>query len=73
MTGHGYDIRPDIETLTLLGARVTVVDPAALLVAAGAGPVELLTDADFPAPVRDGSPCEPAPGTGGRCTISTRT
>ncbi|SCF36217.1 hypothetical protein GA0074696_4859 [Micromonospora purpureochromogenes] len=37
MTGHGYELRPDVETVTLLGARVTVVDAAALLAAAEAG------------------------------------
>ncbi|MER6595900.1 hypothetical protein ABT214_29410, partial [Micromonospora purpureochromogenes] len=52
MTGHGYALRPDTETGTLLGARVTLVDPAALLAAAAAGPVALLADATFPAPVR---------------------
>ncbi|MBQ0895418.1 AAA family ATPase [Micromonospora sp. U56] len=52
MTGHGYALRPDTETGTLLGARVTLVDPAALLAAAAAGPVALLADATFPDPVR---------------------
>ncbi|WP_319459293.1 ATP-binding protein [Micromonospora sp. RTP1Z1] len=52
MTGHGYDLRPDTETVTLFGARVTLVEAAALLTAAGAGPVELLAHAAFPDPVR---------------------
>ncbi|MGC5022358.1 ATP-binding protein [Micromonospora sp. DT47] len=52
MTEHGYALRPDTETRDLLGARVTVVDAAGLLAAAGTGPVELLADATFPAPVR---------------------
>ncbi|PWR15562.1 ATP-binding protein [Micromonospora sicca] len=52
MTGNGHDLRPDAETFTLFGARVTIVDAAGLLAAAGAGPVELLADATFPAPVR---------------------
>ncbi|MGK5441082.1 ATP-binding protein [Micromonospora sp. URMC 105] len=52
MTGHGYALRPDTETVPLLGALVTFVDPATLLAAAGAGPVELLADATFPDPVR---------------------
>ncbi|MFC0032381.1 AAA family ATPase [Micromonospora chaiyaphumensis] len=49
----GYEVRPDEETWTPLGARVTVVDAAALLAAAPAGPVELLAGTDFPAPVRE--------------------
>ncbi|MGR6319098.1 ATP-binding protein [Micromonospora soli] len=48
-----YEVRPDEETVPLLGARVTVVDAAGLLAAAQAGPVELLAGADFPAPVRE--------------------
>ncbi|SCG74565.1 ATP-binding protein [Micromonospora coxensis] len=52
MTGHGYALRPDTDTGTLLGARVTLVDPDALLAAAAAEPVDLLTDADLPAGVR---------------------
>ncbi|GAA4576249.1 hypothetical protein GCM10023176_47220 [Micromonospora coerulea] len=53
MTGHGYELRPDSETVTLLGARVTLVDAAGLLAAVDTGPVDLLTDAAFPAPIRD--------------------
>ncbi|SBT39220.1 ATP-binding protein [Micromonospora auratinigra] len=49
----GYEVRPDEETSTLLGARVTVSDATALLAAAADGPVDLLVGADFPAPVRD--------------------
>ncbi|MFG2058121.1 ATP-binding protein [Micromonospora sp. NPDC048930] len=49
----GYEVRPDEETSTLLGARVTVVDAAALLAAAQDGPVELLASTGFPAPVRE--------------------
>ncbi|MEH0844013.1 ATP-binding protein [Micromonospora sp. CPCC 205711] len=52
MTAHGYPLRPDTETLDLLGARVTVVDAAGLLADADTLPVPLLTDAAFPAPVR---------------------
>ncbi|MGB2569931.1 ATP-binding protein [Micromonospora citrea] len=52
MTGHGYALRPDTDTVTLLGARVTLVDPGALLATAGAEPVDLLADADLPAGVR---------------------
>jgi transitional endoplasmic reticulum ATPase len=49
----GYEVRPDVETVTLLGARVTVTDAPALLAAAQDGPVELLAGGDFPAPVRE--------------------
>ncbi|GHJ55079.1 hypothetical protein Nm8I071_43860 [Nonomuraea sp. TT08I-71] len=49
----GYEVRPDVETVTLLGARVTVTGAAALLAAAQDGPVELLAGGDFPAPVRE--------------------
>ncbi|WP_433287485.1 ATP-binding protein [Micromonospora sp. CA-244673] len=49
----GYEVRPDAETVTLLGARVTVTDAAGLLAAAQDGPVELLAGGDFPAPVRE--------------------
>ncbi|MET8910117.1 ATP-binding protein [Micromonospora sp. NPDC004551] len=49
----GYEVRPDVETMTLLGARVTVTGAAALLAAAEEGPVELLAGGDFPAPVRE--------------------
>ncbi|SCL27664.1 transitional endoplasmic reticulum ATPase [Micromonospora rhizosphaerae] len=49
----GYDLRPGTDSFDLFGARVTLVDAAGLLAAAGAGPVELLTDATFPAPVRE--------------------
>ncbi|MEV4482983.1 ATP-binding protein [Micromonospora coxensis] len=52
MTGHGYALRPDTDTVTLLGARVTLIDPGALLAGAAAEPVDLLTDADLPAGVR---------------------
>ncbi|MEH0935494.1 ATP-binding protein [Micromonospora psammae] len=52
MTGHGNALRPDTDTADLLGARVTLVDPAGLLAAAAAGPVELLAGAAFPTPVR---------------------
>ncbi|MET7970123.1 ATP-binding protein [Micromonospora sp. NPDC005305] len=49
----GYEVRPDAETVTLLGARVTVTGATALLAAAQDGPVELLAGGDFPAPVRE--------------------
>jgi transitional endoplasmic reticulum ATPase len=49
----GYEVRPDEETSTLLGARVTVVDAVGLFAAAQHGPVELLAGAGFPAPVRE--------------------
>ncbi|RZU75047.1 transitional endoplasmic reticulum ATPase [Micromonospora kangleipakensis] len=52
MTENGHDLRPGADSYPLFGARVTLVDAAGLLAAAGAGPVELLADADFPAPVR---------------------
>jgi transitional endoplasmic reticulum ATPase len=52
MTDSGHDLRPGAESFALFGARVTVHDAAGLLAAAGAGPVELLADVDFPAPVR---------------------
>ena len=48
----GYDLRPGADSFELFGARVTLVDAAGLLTAATVGPVELLTDAAFPAPVR---------------------
>ena len=46
------DLRPDIETFTCAGCQVTLVDAAAILAAAREAPVELLRDAEFPAPVR---------------------
>ncbi|GHJ16227.1 ATP-binding protein [Micromonospora sp. AKA38] len=49
----GYDVRPDEETVPLLGAEVRIADPAGLLAAAQGGPVELLAETDFPAPVRE--------------------
>ncbi|PTA47643.1 ATP-binding protein, partial [Micromonospora sp. RP3T] len=49
----GYDVRPDEETVPLLGAEVHIADPAGLLTAAQDGPVELLAGTDFPAPVRE--------------------
>ncbi|PWU47281.1 ATP-binding protein, partial [Micromonospora globispora] len=48
----GYDLRPGADSFELFGARVTLVDAAGLLAAGTVGPVELLTDAAFPAPVR---------------------
>ncbi|QLQ35423.1 ATP-binding protein [Micromonospora robiginosa] len=49
----GYEVRPDEETVSLLGAEVHVTDPVGLLAAAVDGPVELLAGANFPAPVRE--------------------
>ncbi|MBQ1041135.1 MULTISPECIES: ATP-binding protein [unclassified Micromonospora] len=47
------EVRPDEETVPLLGAEVRIADAAGLLAAAVDGPVELLVDGDFPAPVRE--------------------
>ncbi|AYF28080.1 AAA family ATPase [Micromonospora tulbaghiae] len=54
------EVRPDEETVPLLGAEVRIADAAGLLAAATDGPVELLVDGDFPAPVREV-----------RCTVRT--
>ncbi|MEV4523106.1 ATP-binding protein [Micromonospora tulbaghiae] len=54
------EVRPDEETAPLLGAEVRIADAAGLLAAATDGPVELLVDGDFPAPVREV-----------RCTVRT--
>ncbi|MET7472614.1 ATP-binding protein [Micromonospora sp. NPDC005222] len=56
------EVRPDEETVPLLGAEVRIADAAGLLAAAVDGPVELLVDGDFPAPVREV-----------RCTVRTDT
>ncbi|MEV0154749.1 ATP-binding protein [Micromonospora sp. NPDC050686] len=53
MTQQKYDLRPDAERFDLFGAQVTLLDAAALLTTAGAGPVELFNGCVFPAPVRD--------------------
>ncbi|MBO4138896.1 ATP-binding protein [Micromonospora tulbaghiae] len=47
------EVRPDEETVPLLGAEVRIAGAAGLLAAAVDGPVELLVDGDFPAPVRE--------------------
>ncbi|MFC0100162.1 ATP-binding protein [Micromonospora marina] len=47
------EVRPDEETVPLLGAEVRITDAAGLLAAAVDGPVELLAGGDFPAPVRE--------------------
>ncbi|MGC5387935.1 ATP-binding protein [Micromonospora chalcea] len=47
------EVRPDEETVPLLGAEVRIADAAGLLAAAVDGPVELMVDGDFPAPVRE--------------------
>ncbi|MFF0659299.1 ATP-binding protein [Micromonospora tulbaghiae] len=47
------EVRPDEETVPLFGAEVRIADAAGLLAAAVDGPVELLVDGDFPAPVRE--------------------
>ncbi|MFE9874028.1 ATP-binding protein [Micromonospora sp. NPDC005686] len=47
------EVRPDEETVPLLGAEVRIADAAGLLAAAVDGPVDLLVDGDFPAPVRE--------------------
>ncbi|MEU4636637.1 ATP-binding protein, partial [Micromonospora chalcea] len=47
------EVRPDEETVPLLGAEVRIADATGLLAAAVDGPVELLVDGDFPAPVRE--------------------
>ncbi|MEH0825908.1 MULTISPECIES: ATP-binding protein [Micromonospora] len=54
------EVRPDEETVPLLGAEVRITDAAGLLAAATEGPVELLASGDFPAPVREV-----------RCTVRT--
>lgn len=54
------EVRPDEETVPLLGAEVRIADAAGLLAAATDGPVKLLVDGDFPAPVREV-----------RCTVRT--
>ncbi|MCM0677957.1 hypothetical protein NCC78_25250, partial [Micromonospora phytophila] len=53
MPEERHGLRPDDDTVERFGARVTVVDPAALLAAARTGPVELRFDGPFPAPVTD--------------------
>ncbi|MGW5016483.1 hypothetical protein ACWEOR_31210, partial [Micromonospora chalcea] len=40
------EVRPDEETVPLLGAEVRIADAAGLLAAAVDGPVELLVDGD---------------------------
>ncbi|WP_374535798.1 ATP-binding protein [Micromonospora aurantiaca (nom. illeg.)] len=47
------EVRPDEETVPLLGAEVRITDAAGVLAAATDGPVDLLSGGGFPAPVRE--------------------
>ena len=52
MPDQEFDPRPGVETFEAAGCRVTLVDPAGILAAAGPGRVELVPEGQFPAPVR---------------------
>ncbi|MFJ6956052.1 hypothetical protein ACISRB_32065, partial [Micromonospora aurantiaca] len=47
------EVRPDEETVPLLGAEVRITDAAGELAAATAGPEALRSGGGFPAPVRE--------------------
>src|SRR5258705_13621242 len=46
------DLRPDADTVAILGARVVIVAAEQLLAAAASGRIEMLGDAGYPAPVQ---------------------